>query len=316
MNLVTNDDIEVKNAKAFAGIQDVVIGGFKVGFNESKTVTGSSRLVGGRTTGEMKLEGIDGATLQRITDQAYEDFVNRLEASGYRILPRETFTSHPLYAKLSEHDFPFRDDNSSLFSSYGVGNYYIPTTMGSKQVFFPDEVPQSKSSDLSAMFKSTPGQGLSAIGLTGTLQEFSEKTKVPLINVTYLVDFAAGSSAGFSMQQLKLGQLMSVDYGVLGLTTGYGGTFSSNNGKLALGQPVPSDKPFATMEDETSTGSQVAEGAFNLLFKGGILGAAGVGGDHTRTYVFRTEPEKFAAAALDVLDKTNELMVSKLAQLH
>ncbi len=316
MNLITKDDIEVRNAEAFKGVNELIIGGFKVGFNESKTVTGKSRLVSGTTTGEMKLSGVDYATWQKITDQAYADFVQELQAKGFKILPRERFTSHPLYAKLTEHEFPFKDDNSPLFSSYGVGNYFSPTALGPKQVFFPNELPEDKSASLGSLFKATPGSGLSSVGLQSTLSEFGEATNIPVINVTYLVDFASGSDAGFSISQLKLGQLMSVDYGVVGIVRGYGGTFNSKVGNMKFGQPVASQKTFATMEDETSTGSQVMDGAFNLFFKGGILGAAGVGGDHTRTYVFNTDPESFSAAALDTLDQSNALFATKLADLR
>ncbi len=316
LNLATRDDVEVRNPKAFADLQQVIIGGFKVGFNESKTVSGSSRLVAGKTTGEMMLEGVDAQTRQHITDLAYADFVRQLQAQGYQIVARETFTGHPAYAKLSEHDFPFRDDQSALFSSYGVGNYYSPTALGARQVFFPDEIPESANAGLANLFRSTPGRGLSAIGLTAALQEFTVATGIPVINVLYLVDFAAGSSAGFSVSQLKLGQLLSVDHAIIGLTAGAGGTFNNKLGRLNLGQPVPSQQPFATMEDKTTTVTKIAEGANNLFFKGGILGAAGIGGDHTRTYVFRADAARFSTAAQDALNQTTALMLGKMASLR
>lgn len=306
MGLATKDDIEVNSAKAFAGAKNVVIASFKVGFNESKNMNkqagGSgfmSRGFGGRSTGLVKLEGITPDVMQKITDKAYDDFVKQLAAKGYTVMPRSTFTSHEAYQGTKEYDFPYKDDNSGLFSSYGVGTYYSPKAIGNKQPVFLGEIDGV-----------TGGFGFS--NPMNAVAKFGKETGTHVLNVTYFVDFAGASgSAGFTTSSISVGQVMSVDKGILGIGSGHQGTFSSGVGSLTLGQPIGSSIQFATVENKTSAAEVGLETSINI-----ISALAGSGTNQTREFVFKANPARYTEAALDVLGRANTSLTNKMAELR
>jgi len=305
MGLATNDALEVDTPKAFSGTTKVVIGGFKVGFNESKRLSNKasgtflSSGFGGKSTGLVKLEGVDPEILQEITDRAYQDFQDGLTALGYTILPRSEFLSHAGYSGTKEYDFPYVSDNSGIFSSYGIGTFHSPRAIGPKQPIFLNEIDGV-----------TGGIGFS--NPMNAVAKFGEDTGIPVLNVTYLVDFAgAGGHAGVSYSSLTVGQLMSVDKGIVGIGSGYMGTFSTKVGKITLGQPIGSDIPFATVSNTTSdvaVGVETATNVFSALLGGGT--------NQMREFVFQADPAKYQEAALDVLTKANKAFGEKMASLR
>lgn len=255
--------------------------------------------MGGNSTGLVKLEGINPETHQRIADQAHDKFVQALVDKGYEIVPRETFINSAAYAGTTEYDFPYEDDQSGLLSSYGVGTYYSPSQIGPKQAVFWREI-----KDVSG------GIGLS--NPMNAVGKFGEQTGIHVINVSYMVDFAgAGGHAGGGFSTLQVGQVMSVDEGLIGIGSGHGGTFSDKVGQMTLGQPIGSDVAFATIENSTSSAEVGVETALNVL--SAVLGG---GTNQTREFVFHADPEKYAQAALDALDKANGVLTSKMAELR
>jgi len=304
MGLSTTSDVQVDTPKAFSGAQTVVIGGFKVGFNQSKRLQKKAGGIfsggfGGKSTGLVKLDGIGPEVHQRIVDQAHEKFVQALVDQGYQVLPRETFTGSPAYAGTKEYDFPYEDDQSGLLSSYGVGTYYSPSQIGPRQPVFLGEI------------AGVTG-GIGASNPMNAVAKFGEQAGAHVINVAYMVDFAgAGGHAGSTFSSLEVGQLMSVDTGLVGIGSGYMGTFSNKVGKLTLGQPIGSEVAFATIENNTSSAEVGVETALNVF--SAVLGG---GTNQTREFVFHADPEKYAQAALDALDKANSIMTSKMAELR
>ena len=230
MGLSVNDTVEVTTPAAFAEKQQVVIGGFKVGFNDSKRLqnkakgTFLSSASGGKSTGLVKLEGVSTEAMQAITDKAYSDFVNQLKLQGYTVVDRGNFTGHTSYQKTKEYDFPYKDDNSGLLSSYGTMVYYSPREIGPKQPIFLGEI------------EGVTG-GFGFANPMNAVAAYGEETGIPVLNVTYLVDFAgAGGHESVWSSSLAVGQLLSVDRGVVGIGSGQGGTFSKKIGNMRLGQ--------------------------------------------------------------------------------
>ena len=311
MGLSTKDNVETEYEQAFKGVTKVLIGGFKVGFNQSKRY--ENKRSGGlfrpdvRATGLVKLEGIDAEAQQRITDEFYAQFLALLAEKGYEVLPRETFTRVPEYSNVNETDFPYTDDQSGIFSSYGVGTIFSPTQLGGKQPFFPGEVDQGAFS------------GFSGMGLVNALSRFATHSDARVINVSFTVDFAGTSSGDFfSGKILEVGQLMSVDNAVLGITGGSTGVWAHRTGRLSLGQPVGSDIAFATVENVTSDTEAALETTANVvtgLLQGGLSGALRKSQNQTREYVFHAEREKYAEAARDALAKASKSMLEKMTQL-
>ncbi|WP_442592359.1 hypothetical protein ACSBPU_12045 [Parapusillimonas sp. JC17] len=304
LGLSTTSDIEVDTPKAFAGVQKIVIGGFKVGFNQSKRLQKKAGGIlsggfGGKSTGLVKLDGVSPAVHQRIADEAHQKFVQALTSKGYEVLPREAFTSSTAYAGTKEYDFPYEHDQSGILSSYGVGTFYSPSQIGSKQPVFLGEI------------QGVTG-GIGHSNPMNAVAKFGEQTGAHVINVVYLVDFAgAGGHAGTTFSSLDVGQVMSVDTGLIGIGSGYMSTFSSNVGKLTLGQPIGSEIAFAEIENATSSaeaGLETAANVFSALLGGGT--------NQTREFVFHADSEKYAQAALDALGKANIALTNKMAELR
>ncbi|HEV7766323.1 MAG TPA: hypothetical protein VGQ76_15065 [Thermoanaerobaculia bacterium] len=83
-----------KTATAFAKNNRVAVAGFRVVFvthNEARAIVRASYLPG-RETGtakarmEVDLRGVDDATLQAITDRAYNRFLDQLKATGREVI--------------------------------------------------------------------------------------------------------------------------------------------------------------------------------------------------------------------------------------
>ncbi len=311
MGLATQDDVEVQLAKAFAGVDRVVIGGFKVGFNDSKRYDETRTGVfsgGSTTTALVKLAGIDDTVRQAITDQAYAQFVQMLEDKGYQVVPRSLLLQDPAYQKTTESDFPYKVDQSGLFSSYGVGHYYSPTDVGPRQAFFPGE-------NDSQFFAGMGGQGA-----IDAADKFGAQNDVRVLAVSYMVDFAgAASGAYFSSTLLEVGQLMAVDTGQLVMSRNETGIRTATNAMLKLGQPIGSDVTFATIENVTTDGEVAAEVAANAvagLFRGGLIGAFSQQASQTREFVFTADPALYTQAASDAIGQANTALVNKMAELR
>lgn len=306
LGLSENEQIQVTTPKAFSSKQKVVIGGFKVGFNDSKRLVNKasggflSRGTGGASKGLVQLEGVSPEVMQQITDQAYSDFVNKLETNGYTVVPRQSFTSHTSYEGIKEFDFPYKMDNSGLLSSYGTAMYYSPQEIGSKQPIFSGEIEGETG-------------GFAFANPIHAIAGYGESTGVAVIYVSYFVDFAGkGGTEGMFSSNLKVGQLLSVDKAMIGIGSGQGGSFSTNNGQLALGQPVGSDVEFATIENTSSDVSVGLETTMNI-----VNTVTGIGGtNQTREFVFTADPVKYSDASMDALSRTSELFIDKMTSLR
>jgi hypothetical protein len=91
-----------KTVTAFAKTNRVAIAGFRVVYvthNEASAMVRASYLPGGVETGaarskmEVDLKGVDDATLQAITDRAYQRFVDQLKAAGREVVTPAAFTA-------------------------------------------------------------------------------------------------------------------------------------------------------------------------------------------------------------------------------
>ncbi|MBV6274296.1 hypothetical protein KVP09_15485 [Alcaligenaceae bacterium CGII-47] len=311
MGLATKDNIEVEQAREFAGVNKVVIGGFKVGFNDSKKLQQKKSGMfqsSSSQTGLVKLDGVDQTTRQQITDDMYDNFVQTLTTSGYQVVSRDELTGSPLYKEVKEVDFPYEDDDSGMFSSYGVGYFYSPSQIGPKQPLFFGEL-------------KNPGMfgGFSGMGIMNIAGKFTEASGARIIYVSYIVDFAGATSGDFFSAPLQIGQVMAVNSAILGIGKGGTGVQLAATGQLKLGQPVASEIEFAKIQDNTNeleAGAVMAVNVATGFLSGGLAGALRSSGNQTKEYVFIADQTKYADAARDALTKTNALLTEKLVQLR
>ena len=97
------DPIKVEGQKNAKGVQSVVIGSFAVAFITEKTdeaFAGNRRLNGATgTITRSRLEGVNSAVFQAITDEAFKDFQARLTGAGYVIADRAAMLADSRFAR-------------------------------------------------------------------------------------------------------------------------------------------------------------------------------------------------------------------------
>lgn len=309
MGLSKTDSITIDNADAFKAVDKVTIGSFTLGFATYKTASakaGGGLMgggFGGKSTAKSTLIGIDDALMQKITDEAYKNFLADLKSKGYTVVSRDALLTHKDFASTSSQSNPWEDSSGGFFGPKSTTKYFAPTGFKDIKVFAGD-IPGT----MGGFAFGNPTMG----AIT-----YAKETGVKVLHVIYVMDFANADSYGgswTSSSSVTIGQGLTVVPGVskIGLIGGEGGgTFGANpNGHVALGQPITSEKEFATVADSTSGASRGMEVAANVI---GVLG--GVGTNSSRDYEFKARPKDYKAAANDAFKQANTALVEKMAGL-
>lgn len=295
--LASADDLQVETAGAFKDKKEVVIGSFQISFLEEKKASkkaGGGLMgngFGGKSSAHLELTGLDTARFQAITEAAYADFVKKLQAAGYSVTDRTALANHEDFKGVSSEASPQREESSFFGSSV------TQTTVAPKAI---DRIYAG-------------GFGFSN-SLTGAAV-VAEKTKVPVLFVTYTVDFAnaGGHGGAWTMtSSVEVGQGISVPPGGgVTIVGGHMGTFSSAVGSVKLGQPVYSKTTFGEVVGTTSDAAVGLEAAVNVI---GALG--GVGTNQSRSFEVKANPAKYSEVTTKVLGDANSKLVDKMAALR
>lgn len=293
------DDFDVSVDKAFAGRKEVVIGSFKINFIDDKKASAKAGMgYGGRSTAALKLNGVDAKLMQKITDAAYADFISKLKANGYTLANRADLLAHPDFKKVNTEKSPFREE-ASFFGRQVTTTYFAPTELGS--IYWAGE-----EGHIGGFGFSNPMMGASV---------YADKTKIPVLFVSYTVDFANSDGDGgrfASTSSMSVGQGVSIaPGGGINLFGGQGGSFSTNSGHIKLGQPVYSTDTFGEVVNTTSDTYKATETALNVV--SAVLGG---GTNITRKFEINADPAKYQAVTGKVLAETNAKLVGKMASLR
>lgn len=298
---IKQSDLKISTPKAFAGVQKIAIGSFKVGFiEEGKSSAKAGRGFGGRASAKLKLTGISEQVKQQITDAAYAGFIDQLKAQGYGVVEYAEMLTNPDYAKSKVIEAPFQTDNSP----YALGQeitYRVPSGFDGIRFYQIDAM------------------GLKGgIGFNSPVMaavSYAEKTGTKVVSVNYIVDFANADGRGGSFRStasVSVGQGLSIKPGCgVELIGGQGGTFSKNNGNIVLGQPTFTSEPFAEVIENTSTANKSIQYAANAI---SLLG--GMGSNISRQYEVRADPEKYKTLVNGLLDQTSSQLVSQMKSLR
>ena len=302
MGLKTNDAVQIEGASSMAGMQNVVIGSFKVGFADSSKqkkkakggVLGSG--MGGNATGNVKLEGISQQVKIDVAEAAYNDFLSKLSANGFNVVNRSTLTSSAQYQNASKTDFPYVDDNSGILSAYGQTVYFQPPSLGAQGIMLMNDVPGSN--------------GFAGLGSADSkMADFASKNNIAVISATYLIDFAAaGGHESATSASVKVGQNLAVTQGTVKFVKSGTSSFTNGTPTVSLGQPVESGKEFGTVIDDSSTAGIAVQEAANVV---GVL--LGGGTNRSRDYIIQADPVRYQAQTIEVLSRANSFMLSKAA---
>lgn len=278
-------DMVIKADGAIKGEKKVAVPFFRVvfytendpgGFYSKGTTADSTFSV----TIKSKLLGIDQATMQRITDAAYKDFIARLKAKGFEVLPLDKLKANAAYAKFESKSNPFVD--KAFFGSDST--YFAPTGL------------------------KMHGDGMSAISTGQVIGSIVKDEQVSVIDATYYISFLSQEfekTLGM-VSGVKVGQTLKVTEGSFLNFSGYQasqckGYCPSMVANVTMGQPVYSNEEFGEMKDTVSTAEQVAMKVF-----GGL-------GKEVHKYELNADPEKYESIATGLVAKVAEKFADALA---
>ena len=162
------------------------------------------------------------------------------------------------------------------------------------------------------------GSGMGSIGLTmsmgqnGTLLSgYAKASNVPVVDVTYLVDFSQQQRPGaFSFGGLKVNANLGIvptysKLTVIGVT--------GQQDMLTLGQPVSVDGDFIEVSGASSGADKTLQSAANIgsaVFGGGMLFGK------TRKFNFTAKPGNYEAGATKAAALANTLLIGQLLLLR
>lgn len=278
-----------KTVTAFTKSNRVAVAGFRVVFvthNEARAFVRASYLPG-RDTGsarakmEVDLEGVDDATLQAITDRAYNLFLDQLKAAG-----REVITADQMQASYAG------------FKTLPAGPQEVKLGLLRGKAFSPAGVP---------LFWQV-GDAWGDAGLSQkNMRAFNELSKAMDAPVTIapaiVVDFAhmesSGNRSGLIARRAEVGATLAMSVPtfttrvVRAEQTRYGGlVFKGDDGALALTKALDTDLEFAELFlVDTKTGT--------------VLGWTGADSKSKKwNKVAKTTNEAYSTAAGAVLSQT------------
>ncbi|MBU71805.1 hypothetical protein [Spongiibacter sp.] len=266
--------VDSKNTQNIADKKQVYIGDFRVSFilrDKDGTTAKNSMFDRRADKGDYaksfmsaRLTGVSEDVFQQITDQAYEDFRQRLAASGYTVLNRSGLEASKAWNKVSKEESPnppyakaFDNSTSSKLMKgvLGVGNVDTIT-------FAPSSMEMVKASS-AMMFPYQYGVA-------------SEEVGKPLVSAHYTVHFAwFGGESDVTMNYLTneremsaettMGQGIQVIPGAaVVFTLDQGGTFSKS-GYVSLKDPVVVAGAYGVNEDTTSGATKAVNALSSTL---------------------------------------------------
>lgn len=234
--------------KVLPASKRVAVAGFRVVFITQSTATASVRasyLPGGversaaHASISVKLEGVDNATLQALTDKAYAGFIQQLQAAGREVVPQEQI--QPVYARLelakSSPEAPYTKESMGR-----TGVVYTPA--GMPLWWFSGDA----WGDLGPFNQKN----------MRTIPDLSKELDAIVIAPTIVVDFAtmesSGNRSGLMAREAEVGATLAMSVQqiyspVTRATETKGGLLSAGDeGFIRMTRGVAVEAPFADME--------------------------------------------------------------------
>jgi hypothetical protein len=288
--------------------QTVFIPSFRVAFQVSGKVTASTResyafgttRSGTRVTSNTVLSGIDQATMQAITDQAYADLKARLEAAGFTVLTDAQWGAAPSAGKLEW-------GKTSQPGAPVVVQGNLGATQASYVLFTPTGM------------RNWPETVMPAnLGVARSLRrELGATMLVPRLVVNYAQMSSSGVGKG---GLLSSGSSVSVQPLIHGGF--YAGGFGFDNWKVRVGQhggfiefkpEAVLDAPgmFATVSESSGDAATRAGNTANAI----SWALAGTGTFSEVNYLdYQAIPSMYAKLSLVALAKQNAVTVNELSR--
>ncbi len=286
--------VDVKSLKAMKGVKRVAVPGYRVIFTTRSKVTanaedwlggvGGGKSSGAKATMEVVLGNVDFATLQKITDAAYADFIDDLKAAGIEVVPLETMTASPSFAKMkmtgSTADKPYTKRSRDAKTHYLVAS--------------PSAIPLW----FSVYDGDISDQGMSQTNMRAVMSMAKELDALMLFPIMH-VDFASlGASGGKFARRASVTAKAAIyanpAYTLFYIANDKGGAFARMNDGIG----VEGDPGEFVTADHASNASFI-EGMQKIGIDFGPVKSK-------KNMVLQTNPENFHSLALEALTGTNE----------
>ncbi len=303
--------VKVSGKDAVKGATAVAIGAFNVGFifestDQTKATGGMLGAFGGTTKAKSTLVGVTPQMMQAVADAAYADFVAQLAAAGMAVRDPASVFAAPELAKPHGNASPLDVSIMLEKKSKGKATYVKPGVLPTL-IMLPGDF---------------QGSGFSSIGLStgaglasAALSNYAKAAGVPVIGVTYLIDFSDQKRPGaFSFGGLEVNANVSVTSGFSRMTV------LGANGKtvtMTLARGISVDGDFIEKRDASSGLDKTTQAAANVA--GGLMAAMGHGGmmfGKTRKFEFDAKPGNYEQGATKAASLANERLVEQIVVLR
>jgi len=306
------DDAQVKisGKEAVKGATSVAVAAFNVGFifestDQTKATGGMIGAFGGTTKAKSSLVGVTPEMMQKIADAAYADFLAKLAASGLAVKDAAEMFAAPEMAKPHGQVSPLDISIALEKKSKGKATYVKPTALPTLIMVAGD----FQGSGFSSM-----GLAMDAGQASYALMQYAKAAGVPVVDVTYLIDFSQQKRPGaFSFGGIEVNANLSVVPGYSRMSVfGPNGKTST----VTLNQNVSVDGDFIDKRDASSGTAKTTQAAANVA--GGALAAMGYGGlmfGKTRKFEFDAKPGNYEEGAAKAAALASDVMVRQINAL-
>lgn len=297
--------LEWDNKSDFKAVKRVVLPEYSIEFLMDNSAASSA----GTTSVAMRwqLQGVGSAEFQAITDAAYADLRQSLEAAGFEVVTADAMQAQPAYAKMQAQGKPSGTATDSGLVMAPAGMVVMPLGTLSER----DQGSSGMLGGLSALKQM--GAVASAISGGFDTQEMVLALDATVLQLHIAVDFSRLEA------KRGLAQRMSGKVAVEGTTQPAIAAESTalriftneqKGARIALAQPLllPPDT-FAGSEEATSTRTKLGDAAGTLL----RIGAGISGSSETKEYVVTAEPEQYKLRMIEGLAQLNAALVASLA---
>lgn len=302
--------VKVSGKDAVKGATSVAIGAFNVGFifestDQTKATGGMIGAFGGTTKAKSTLVGVTPEMMQKVADAAYADFVGQLTAAGLSVQdPAAVFAAPELakpHGQVSPLDVGIMLEKKSKGKATYVKASALPTL-----IMLPGDF---QGSGFSSM-----GLSMEAGQASYALSNYAKAAGVPVIDVTYLIDFSDQKRPGaFSLGGISVNANLSVTPGFSRMTV------LGANGKtvtVTLTEGISVDGDFIDKRDASSGTAKTTQAAANVA--GGLMAAMGHGGmmfGKTRKFEFNAKPGNYETGATKAASLANQRLVEQINAL-
>lgn len=269
---------------------------------------GSSGKASSTATVKTVLTGVDSALMQKITDQAYENFTQNLTQQGFSVLEKQQLVSDEAFKKLDKRDNG--QANAALNSAKKMltGN---TSNLNHYPTYSPTGLPLLDESflckQMEPLYKSI------------CLPKVASSLGMTVLHVAYVVDFSSfesSSKAGvnyatnsiYASAKVNTGQNIHLKPGNTGLVV-----INAKGKELALlldqDNPYQGTEAFGESIEATSGTDKAVSGFKNALGALGAMSGGTARSDSTVTYEMQAQPNIYQARVNELLNASTQEMI-------